>query len=280
VPPVKKPELAQLEVLAGVVEAKGFSRAAARLGLSQPTISFHLKALEATVGVRLVERKSGQVRATAAGRLLIRYGERMLKLRDEALESVADEATGRTGHLRIAASSVPGEWILPGLLSRFRVKHPHVRVTAWVSDSRKALARLLAEDCELALVGAVPKDRRLEARAFAEDAVVAVTAPGRERHTELPLILRAEGSGTRAAASIATARRVDLEVDSMQVAKQCALAGLGLTVISRRAVQAELAARTLRLVAVPGLPVRRRFYAARLKAAQASGAAEAFWRQL
>ncbi len=279
-PSVKKPELAQLEVLAGVVEAKGFSRAAARLGLSQPTISFHLKALEATVGARLVERKSGQVRATAAGRVMIRYGERMLKLRDEALESVADEATGRTGHLRIAASSVPGEWILPGLLAPFRVKHPHVRVTARVSDSRQAMARVLAEECDLALVGVLPKDRRLEARAFAEDAVVAVAAPGQLRHSELPLISRAEGSGTRDAAPFALSRPVDLEVDSMQVAKQCALAGLGLTVISRRAVQAELKDKTLRLVAVPGLPVRRHFYAARLKATPASAAAQAFWSHL
>jgi DNA-binding transcriptional LysR family regulator len=142
---------------------------------------------------------------------------------------------------------------------------------------------LLAHECDLALVGAKASDRRVVSTPFADDEVVLVGpvpnpfAPSArltpEQFLGVPLIVREEGSGTRQTIARALARpgtrdRVAgglIEVGSTEAAKNCARHGVGLAFVSRRAVADEVKRGQLSLVNAPGLPGRRRFYAARLR---------------
>lgn len=283
-------ELDQLRTFLAVLEQGRFTRAAQALHVGQSTVSFHLKALESTVGARLVDRRRGGVRPTAAGRLLRRYAERIVALRDGAVRALKAEEAGATGRVLIAASTVPGEVLLPPSLARFRKAHPGVAVRVTISDSRQALAALLADACDLALVGSRPTDRRLVATAFADDEIVLVgppTAPRRLTPLELreqPLVVREEGSGTRDAVARLLAggepRLPPVEVGSAEAAKRGVLAGLGLAFLSRVMVKDDLDAGRLHVIAVPGTPVERRFFAARLREATPAPAVRALLRQL
>ncbi|MCX4242201.1 LysR family transcriptional regulator [Paraliomyxa miuraensis] len=271
-------EFDQLRTLLAVLEHGSFTRAAEALGLSQSTVSFHVKGLESSVGARLLDRGRDGVRATPSGELLRGYAERLWTLRGEAVEALRAESHGQRGRVVVAASTIPGEYLLPPFLARLRLSHPGVSVRVEVSESSRALASLMARECDLALVGRRPPDRALQAEPFAEDEVVLVgpspnpfVVPGQSFDEEalrrVPLVLRGEGSGTRAAvADILSRVAVDDDgpartvVGSTEAAKRCVLAGMGLSFVSRHAVADELAAGRMELVPLPGTPVARRFW--------------------
>ncbi len=282
-------EFDQLRTFLAVLEHKSFVRAGQALHLGQSTVSFHVKALEQRLGATLLERGRGRVAPTAAGRVLQPYAARIVGLCDEAAARLRAGEEGELGRLVIAASTIPGEYLLPPLLAELRRLHPRIQVEMSVSDSAKAAAAVLAEEADVAVVGSRPRDRRLTSAVFASDEVVLVGprpnpfAPGGAltlaELRSVPLILREQGSGTRAAvASILPhlgERAAALCVGSSEAAKRCVQHGLGLAFLSRQAVAAELATGLLQLVLLPGTPARRTFYAVRNRAVTASAAARA-----
>jgi DNA-binding transcriptional LysR family regulator len=144
----------------------------------------------------------------------------------------------------------------------------------------------------VALVGALARDRRIVYAPFAEDEVVLVgrasdqrgqrTLSPRDLHS-VRIIVREEGSGTRQAAAAFLARHTSspadqvpqLQAGSTEAAKRCALQGIGLALLSRHSVAEDLDAGRLVIVSAAGLPVRRSFYAARLRTATPSASAKA-----
>lgn len=280
-------ELDQLRTFLAVIEHAGFTRAAEALGLSQSTVSFQIKALEAAAGARLLDRGPGGVVPTPAGRVLRRHAERVLEVLGEAEAALEAEAEGTFGQVTVAASTIPGEYLLPPVLALLRRTHPGVSITIDVSDSGSAIAALLAGRCDIALVGTRPTDRRIVTRAFADDEVVLVGTPGAEGTgatdpevlRTVPLVLRKETSGTRTAVADLLARHAPagprVVVGSTEAAKRCASVGLGLAFVSRHAVKDELHDGRLVEVALRGLPARRRFWLATARRVTPSASAAA-----
>ncbi len=283
-------EFDQLRTFLAVLEHGSFVRAGQALHVGQSTVSFHIKALEEAVGSGLLERGRGRVEPTVAGRILEPYARRVIDLCREAEERMRAEASGEVGHLSIAASTIPGEYLLPGFLVDFRARHPRVTVEVEVSDSEKAMAALLARECDVALVGRKPADRRIQASPFGSDEIVLVgpvpdpfATEGKlslKELGEMPLILREPGSGTRGAVARLLPHRNEraqsLRVGSTEAAKRCVQHGLGLAFVSRLAVAGELAAGLFHIVEVPGTPVKRTFHAARLRSVTPSSALRSF----
>lgn len=283
-------EFDQLRTFLAVLEHKSFVRAGQAMHVGQSTVSFHVKALEQRVGATLLERGRGAVQATAAGRILLPYAQRIVALVDEATQRLRAGESGEVGHLSIAASTIPGEYLAPALLAEFRRLHPRIQVEMGITDSEKATSALLAREVDLALVGSKPRDRRLVAQVLASDEVVLIgPAPNPfapkgklalKELSEVPLILREQGSGTRDAIARILPhlgeRSAVLRVGSTEAAKRCVQHGLGLSFVSRQAVSAEIAAGLFQVVEVPGTPVRRTFYVVRHRAVTPSAATRAF----
>lgn len=282
-------DLDQLRTFLAVLDHGSFSRAAETLHVGQSTVSFHVKALETAVSARLIDRRGGSVRPTAAGIVLKRYAVRIVALREEALAKLAAEEGGEAGHLAVAASTIPGEYLLAPVLARFVAVHPRVAVTVEIGDSREALDRLVAHEADLALVGARRPDKRITYAPFAADEIVLVARPeaGAARARSVArrlrgarLLVREKGSGTRDAAAAFVARHASdgeapplLQLGSTEALRRAALEGLGLALISDRAVAEDLRAGRLVRVPAAGLPIRRIFHAARLRSATPSAAA-------
>ncbi len=269
-------EFDQLRTLLAVLEHGGFTRAAEALGLSQSTVSFHIKGLEKSLGTRLLDRGRDGVRATVHGTTLARYAARMLELRAQAASSLGALDTGVVGRIDVAASTIPGEYLLPDVLARLRRTHPGVSVSVHVGDTSRAVGALREGIVDLAITGSPSGDRKIEETAIAQDTVVLVgpepPPEGFDGLIGVPLVLRREGSGTRAAVADVVARALDggepgptVEVGSTEAAKRCALAGLGLAFVSQRAVERELAAGVLWVHPLVGLPAARTFYLATVR---------------
>lgn len=281
-------ELDQLVTFLAVLEHGSFSRAGQAIHVGQSTVSFHIKALETSVGARLLDRGGGRVRATESGRVLRGYAQRLVSLRKEALARLSAEESGEAGRVDIAASTIPAEYLLPPLLATFRKAHPKVSVVVDVSDSRKAIASVIAQECDFALVGAQTRDKRILYLPFASDEIVLVAPTvGPFAHetdvTAMPMVLREEGSGTRQAVAAMLARRAAndddqawIQIGSTEAARSCVIHGVGATFISRRAIAREAADGRLRIVPLAGAPIRRRFHVARLRSATPAAATRAF----
>ena len=272
-------QLPHLETFAKAAELSNFTAAARALDLTQAAISQRIQALEGVVGVSLFRRRAGRVSLTDAGRLLYPFAERILALHREALAEVTGHKTPVAGEVSLAASSIPGEHLLPDLLAGFQRRHPHVRVRATVTDSRAVLVQVQEGEAHIGLVGGKMDSPDLEFRTFASDRLALVVPAGhawsRRRRVSLaqlagePLILREPGSGSRWCLERALAQaghslaelRIALELGSNEGIKEGVLRGLGVAILSTRAVRAEVEAGRLHTLQVGGLTLAREMYA-------------------
>jgi DNA-binding transcriptional LysR family regulator len=287
-------DLRQLEIFVKVAELGSFSRAAEALYLTQPTVSEHIRTLEDELGVRLLDRLGRGAAVTKAGELLLSYAKRMLALQREARQAM-DSFQGRlSGELLVGASTIPGEYVLPAMIGRFKEKYPDISVTLLIGDSQAVIDWVADGRVELGVVGGRLSHRGVEYRELMPDEVVVVVPAshpwngrkqvGLEELKAEPLLLRERGSGTRAALEAALAAadldlhsfRVVGEMGSTQAIKQAVKAGVGISVVSKRAVEDECRAGLLWCVRVKDLKVTRAFYLATHKERSRSPLAEAF----
>lgn len=287
-------DLRQLEIFVKVAEFGSFSRAAEALYLTQPTVSEHIRTLEDEVGVRLLDRLGRGAAVTRAGQLLLSYATRMLALQREARQAM-DGFQGRmSGELLVGASTIPGEYVLPAMIGRFKEKYPDISITLLIGDSQTAVDWVAEGRAELGVVGARLSHRRVEYKELMPDEVVVVVPGAHPWHgrrqimlDELrsePLLIRERGSGTRAALEAALAEagmdlgsfRIVGEMGSTQAIKQAVKAAVGVSLVSKRAVEEECKSGLLWCLRVKDLKVTRSFHLVTHKERSRSPLAEAF----
>jgi LysR family transcriptional regulator, low CO2-responsive transcriptional regulator len=278
-PRVNVERLPHLETFAKAAETGSFTAAARALSLTQAAVSQRVQALEKTLGATLFDRTAGHIALTDAGRRLYEYAQRILALHEEAVAALTGRKTPLTGELLLAASSVPGEHLLPDLLATFRKRHSHIQVRATVADTEQVLHAVEHGEAHLGLVGGKSDNPHLEFRRFGCDKlalVVRAKHPWRKRKeitlAELraePLILREAGSGSRRCLEEALAAagkslrelNVALELGSNEAIKEAVLRGMGVTVLSTRALERALQSGKLHALEVKGLHLVREMFA-------------------
>jgi DNA-binding transcriptional LysR family regulator len=270
--------LPYLETFAQAAELGSFTAAARAIGLTQAAVSQRVRALERTLNVSLFRRESGRVFLTEAGQRLCSYAQQIQSLHEEARQQITGRKAVLRSELTLAASSIPGEHLLPAVLSAFRRRHPDVRIRASVTDSSAVLAAVEHGQAHLGLVGMKTDNPDLEFRKFACDALVLVVPRRhpwqRRRQVTLmdlcrqPLVLREPGSGSRWCLEQALSRagvspaelRVALELGSNEAIKEAVLRGVGAAVLSRHTIRKEVRAGQLHTLKVAGLCLKRDIY--------------------
>jgi DNA-binding transcriptional LysR family regulator len=293
--PVKQNfDFRQIEAFCAVVEKGSFSKAAASIPLSQPTVSCHIMALERTLGTKLLDRSSSTIRPTAAGRVFYEDASRLLDMRRKSAERVTEVEGLVSGRLVIGGSTIPGTYILPPIVAHFRAEHPKISVTLKIGDSRQIIDLVLAGTTEAGMVGSEPKSRNIAREPFGHDELVVIFPPGHRFGKKPawpvaailaePFIMREEGSATRqllenalAAAGVdASALNVIGEFGSTEAVKEAVKSGLGISFVSSRAIRTELGCGALGSCRATGLHCRRTFYLIHHTRHSLSPAAKAF----
>ena len=287
-------DLRQLEIFVKVAEFGSFSKAAEALYLTQPTVSEHIRTLEDEFGVRLLDRLGRGAAVTRAGALLLSYAQRMLALSREARQAMESFQGRMSGELLIGASTIPGEYVLPALIGRFKEKYPDISISLLIGDSKAAVDWVAEGRAELAVVGARLSVRGIEYKELMPDDLVVVVRGTHAWHARKqitledlqsePLLIRERGSGTRAALEGAltevhmdlAAFRIVGEMGSTQAIKQAVRSGVGISIISRRAVEDECKAALLSCVKLKDLQVSRYFYLVTHRDRSRSPLAQAF----
>jgi DNA-binding transcriptional LysR family regulator len=171
-------ELHQLQCFIAVLEEGGFKRATARLGITQPALSYQVKRLEEELGVQVFRRGPGGITPTEAGRVLLDHAHQVIGTVREAHQAVRELSGGVTGEIRIGAIKCVGTYFLPFVLQEMRVRYPLVRTKLLYRESDELLESLLANKLDVALVVEPPPDQRLAQQSVFDEKISLVSGRG------------------------------------------------------------------------------------------------------
>lgn len=269
-----QPSLHQLRLLVAVAEEGGVSRAAARLHLTQPTLSIQLKQLAHTVGEPLFEQVGRRLYLTDAGHEVL-AAARGIEDQLAALQGRLAARRGmQQGRLRISVVST-AEYFMPRILGEFQRAHPGIDVALHVLNRADLVKRVESNADDLYLMTRPPDDPAIRAESVGRNPLVVVAAPSHpwaRRHRipvkELatqPFVVREAGSGTRLwADDWLRGRRVTiqtrLELGSNEAVKQAVRGGFGLAIVSAHALLLEAEQRLIVPLDVQGFPIPSRWH--------------------
>lgn len=267
--------ISQLRTFVMVVEHGSFSAAARVMGLSQPAVTMQVQALEADLDVTLLDRKYRKVELTEAGRTLLPRAQRMLEEVEEARLAISELSGSVTGRLELAASTTPGQYVLPRLLGGFCAAYPEVGVSLRVMDTAEVTDAVIDGVAHVGMTGANVPGAKAHFAQLGSDDLVMICPPdhplAQETHVPLagvvehPIIMRESGSGTRQVSErIFRAAGIDpgdlnvvMELGTSEAIVNAVEGGLGIGVVSDWVARKAIELGTVKAVPAPDFPVCR-----------------------
>ncbi|HVU74674.1 MAG TPA: LysR substrate-binding domain-containing protein [Mycobacteriales bacterium] len=200
-------ELQQLRYVVAVTEERGFTRAAQRLRVAQPSVSAQVKALEEELGAELFVRARSGATLTGAGEVFLPWARQVLADIEAGRAGVRELLGLRRGRLALGATPSLATAVLPTVLTTFRERYPGVDLSLRQAGSRDLVSGVADGTLDLALLILPVRDRRVATRALAEEELVLAVprthALARRRTVtvadlrDLPLIVTREGYDVR-----------------------------------------------------------------------------------
>lgn len=271
-------ELKQLRSFAAVVRYGSFTRAAENTCLSQPTISTHIRALEEELNTQLLLRDTKNLQVTPRGQELYECACRMLELQDNLLQRwrQSDQHI-----IQLGASTIPSAYILPEVLPRYGKENPGSYFVVHQSDSRQVIQGVAEGLFDVGMSGMPCQDEAIRCEPFFRDRMVLITpvsrrflalqSQGEAALPELlaePIILREAGSGSQKSADRFLAQmglreselRVTARVNDQESIKNLVSGGLGVSIVSEKAVRDFVAEKRLLAFPLPPGSAERNLY--------------------
>lgn len=269
-------DIHHLRVFSSVYKNKSFSKASEELNLTQPTISNHIKALEDELGCKLFDRLGRSIMPTKEAEVLYSHSTELIEKALELKEAISEVRKDISGRIIIGASTIPGVYILPKIISGFQKRYPSISYQILISDSGGIIENVMNHDLLLGIVGAKLSNEHVEYISYINDELIAVSAPTLVNNNKMtlqefvkyPFILREEGSGTRRETEkFLESKGITLDklningiFGSTDAVKQAVKAGLGVTILSKYSVEDEINYGILKKINLANINIGRRFY--------------------
>jgi DNA-binding transcriptional LysR family regulator len=245
----------QLKTLLAVIRGGSVTAAADELVVTQPSVSSALAALARELDCELFERSGRGIRLTESGAAFAPYAADVIGLLDQGRQAAGEAASRVARKLQIIAATTAAESFVPPLMRAFSEEHPEIELTLAVGNQQEVLERVIDHSVDVAIAGKPRSDARLVAEPLTDNEIACITAPDDPAVGHGPIesaelagrkwLLRELGSGTRRLNEQFLADRglepATLTLGSNGAIKQAARAGLGVSLLSRVAVDPELA---------------------------------------
>jgi DNA-binding transcriptional LysR family regulator len=283
-------DLAELHVFLTVASERSFSKAAARLHRTQPAVSQAIRRLEDDLGERLFDRTAKDGKLTEAGRVLLDYAQRLMRLAEEANSAVRELRDLQRGRVLIGANEAAVHIVLP-VVQRFQAACPHVQVDIRRVPSRQIGVEVLQRSLDIGVLSFPPAEKGLASIVIGDDELVMLASPGHPLAGRSQVTMAEFGRQNVIAHNEASPARdrvlrlfeqrhemlnITLALPSLDAIKRAVEMNLGVALLPRRCALAEIS--TGRLAAVPVAQIRlpRHVRLVYPEQAQTSHAAQAF----
>src|SRR5215813_13255950 len=286
----------RLKVFRAVAEQASFRKASESLHLSQPAVSQHIHALEEELGLRLFDRSGTRTSLTPAGKLLVKYAERSARILEEAKAALARLDGEVSGDLKLGASTTVAQYILPRMLGVFLKDNPKVTLSMVSGNTEEIVSLLLHNSILLGIIEGPPRCKEVHIDKFLDDRMVLIAPAGHEwagmgtvplqALTEVPLLLREQGSGSRRVVEQAIKKaglplnrlQIRMELDSTEAIVSGVEAGLGLGFVSEWGIPKAVRLGSVIPIRVENLEIHRDLTLIRKFGPEPDGVAAAFQR--
>lgn len=267
----------QLESFVSIAKNKSFSKAARELYLTQPTLSNHIQILEKELGTSLLNRSNRVITLTAAGEIFLNYSLDILNMKHQAEFNLGKYLGKIEGTIDIFSSTIPEQYIIPSIISRYSKLFPYIKYNIHHFDSFDIVENIRQNKIDYGFTGIFIKDTCLDYIPIMQDELVLIAPFGMIDEIDsidisilknLPLVLREEGSGTRNALFQELKSRkisfTDLNiianVENTQTIKSMVASGIGCSVISSRAIENEIELKAFKKYRISDMDLIRNFY--------------------
>ena len=150
-------EIGQIEAFLAIVNEGNFTRAAAHLNVTQPTLSARIQQLEQSLGDELFQRDMRPVQLTSSGRVFVDYAERALSILAAGKEAVRDTKSGNNGRITICSPYSLATYLMPEVVDRFSAAYPEAELFMEAGHSDFAVSQLVDGLVNFALAAAFPR---------------------------------------------------------------------------------------------------------------------------
>lgn len=285
--------LNQLKIFLTVARMGSVTKAAEALHLTQPAVSVQLRNFQRQFRIPLTEAVGRQIRVTEFGREIARAADRILSQAEE-IRYRTEAFEGLLAGRLILSSVSTGGYVMPYFLSGFLQEHPGIELVMEMTNKAGVVKSLEHNLVDFSMVSILPHQVSVQSMELLEnrlflvgkgDAELPPARTVREAFLELPLIFREEGSGTRLIMEQFIRKhrlpvRKKMELTSNEAVKHAILAGFGYSILPLIGITEELTNGRLRIIPVPGLPVKTAWNLIWLRDKQHSPVARAFLRYL
>lgn len=265
-------DLAQLEIFLCVAEQKSFSRAAEKMLRTQPALSIAIKRLEEELGETLFDRSSKSGTLTEAGHILLSYAQRMINMRDEAMESIAELRGMYRGRLTIGANESTSLYLLPELLLEYRNLYPQIKIEVFRNVSERIPSEVLERNLDFGFLSYDPMNPLLQSIELNRDELALVVPPGHRFADRKQVTVKDLGEEQFVAHNVKTPARtrifelfaqhntplnICIELATLETIKAFVELRAGIAILPRLAVRDEIEAGKLIEVSVKGMKIEK-----------------------
>jgi DNA-binding transcriptional LysR family regulator len=283
-------ELTELQVFVTVAGERSFSKAAARLHRTQPAVSQAIRRLEDELGERLFDRSAKDGKLTDAGRVLLEYAQRLMRLAEEAEAAVRELRDLKRGRVLVGVNEAAVHALLP-VMQRFREHHPRVQVDVRRIASRQIGVEVLQRSLDFGVLSFAPAETGLSAVVIGDDELVMLTAPSHPLAQRKQVTIAEFGRETVIAHNEASPARdrvlrlfeqrqavlnIQIALPSLDGIKRAVEMGMGVALLPRRCALSELSRGSLVAVRVEQVRLPRLMRLVFRDSATLSHAAQAF----
>lgn len=267
--------LNQLRIFYFAVKCKSFSAAAEALYITQPAVTKQIQQLQATYGVKLLNRFGKKMVPTDAGEVLYDFADKIFQFESQAEESLRDFQQRKSGRLRIHASESFGAYYLPFIINLFRKKYPKIHISVNIFPNQEIIENTVKLENDMGFISYPIEHKKLLTQEILEDRLVLIVPPSHPfakkkllepRKLEAQsIVMHEKGSASREIVDGFIKRHnvsvsVPLELSNNEAIKRAVEEGIGLSLISEHVVSEEVKGKKLKSIPLVDPTLIRKFY--------------------
>jgi DNA-binding transcriptional LysR family regulator len=271
--------LQQLRILKAVATEKNFTKAAAVLYLSQPSLSKQIKMLEKNLDTLLINRERNKISLTESGKVFLQYSERILALCEESCRALIDLKNGDRGNLTVGASQTIGTYLMPRILALFAQNYPQIDLKVQVNSTRIIAKNIINREIDIAVVGGEISDdlkKNLAIQPFVYDELSLIISKShpfakkkkinKEDLYCLDFItLNSNSTIKKFIDNILIQNQIEtkqlktiLQLNSIEGIKTAVSLGLGAAFVSSSAIEKEIKLKTIGIIKIENIKINRK----------------------